>query len=52
MVDAQVFREEAVERRMAAAIGRAEGAATARAARTRAFGSLLGTASSTALMFA
>jgi hypothetical protein len=52
MVDAQVFREEAVERRMAAAIGRAEGAATARAARTRAIGSLLGTASSTAMMFA
>ena len=51
-VDARVFREEAVERRMAAAVTRAEGAAKARAARTRAMASLLGTASSTAMMFA
>ena len=52
MVDAQVFREEAVERRMAAAIGRAEGAARYRAARTQAIASLLGSASSSAMMFA
>lgn len=51
-VDAQALREEATSRRMQAAVTRAEGAALARAKRTEAISSLLGTASSTAMMFA
>ena len=51
-VDAQALREEATSRRMQAAVTRAEGAALARAKRTEAMSSLLGTASSTAMMYA
>lgn len=51
-VDAQALREEATSRRLNAAVTRAEGAARARASRTQAISSLLGTASSTAMMFA
>ena len=51
-VDASVLREEATARRLDAAVTRAEGAARARASRTEAMSSLLGTASSTAMMFA
>jgi hypothetical protein len=52
MVDASVFREEATKQRLQAAVVRAEGAATARTKRMQAYGSLLSTASSTAMMFA
>ena len=50
-VEAQGFREQATQQRLAANVKRAEGAARARAAKTQAFASLLGSASSTAKLF-
>jgi hypothetical protein len=50
-VEAQGFREQATQQRLAANLKRAEGAVRARASRTQAITSLLGTASSTAKFF-